>query len=54
VTLHNAGGDLKLFGLNNRVKMVVDLMGLLRAIPSFEKESEAVASFANRGYPAQS
>jgi anti-sigma B factor antagonist len=53
VTLHNAGGDLKLLGLNNRVKMVFDLMGLLRAIPSFEKESEAVASFANRGYTAQ-
>jgi anti-sigma B factor antagonist len=53
VTLHNAGGDLKLLGLTGRVKMVLDLMGLLRAIPSFESEAEALASFENRDYLAQ-
>jgi anti-sigma B factor antagonist len=52
VTLHNAGGDLKLLGLAARVKMVFDLMGLLRAIPSFDNEKEAVASFASRGHSA--
>lgn len=53
VTLHNAGGDLKLLGLTARVKMVFDLMGLLRAIPSFESEAKAVASFADRDYLAR-
>jgi anti-anti-sigma factor len=53
VTLHNAGGDLKLLGLTSRVKMVFDLMGLLRAIASYENEAEAIASFANRGHSAQ-
>lgn len=53
VTLHNAGGDLKLLGLTGRVKMVFDLMGLLRAIPSFDDEKEAIASFASRGHSAQ-
>lgn len=53
VSLHNAEGDLKLLGLTARVKMVFDLMGLLRAIPSFDSEKEAIASFVSRGYPAQ-
>jgi anti-anti-sigma regulatory factor len=53
VTLHNAGGDLKLLGLTNRVKMVFDLMGLLRAISSYENEPEAIASFAHRSHSAQ-
>jgi anti-sigma B factor antagonist len=53
VSLHNVGGDLKLLGLTARVKMVFDLMGLLRAIPSFDNEKEAVASFVSRGHSAQ-
>ena len=52
VTLQCSGGSLKLLRPRGRVRMVLELMGLLRAIPSFEDESEALASFQPRGSPA--
>ncbi len=53
VTLQCSGGSLKLLRPRGRVRMVLELMGLLRAIPSFEDESEALASFQPRGSSAR-
>ncbi len=52
VSLSRQGGSLKLLRPRGRVLVVLELMGLLRAIPSFEDESEALASFRPRGYSA--
>jgi anti-anti-sigma factor len=53
VTLQRGGGSLKLLRPRGRVRMVLELMGLLRVIPSFEEEGEALASFRPRGYSAK-
>ncbi len=53
VTLQCSGGSMKLLSPRGRVLMVLELMGLLRAIPSFEDESEALASFRPRDYSAR-
>jgi anti-sigma B factor antagonist len=53
VTLQCSGGSMKLLGPRGRVRMVLELMGLLRAIPSFDDESEALASFRPRNYSAR-
>jgi anti-sigma B factor antagonist len=52
VTVERSGGSLKLLRPSGRVRVVLELMGLLRAIPSFEDEGEALASFRPRGYSA--
>jgi anti-anti-sigma factor len=52
VTLQCNGGALKLLRPHGRVRMVFELMGLLRAIPTFEDESEAIASFQPQRFSA--
>lgn len=52
VTLRRRGGTLELLCPRGRVRVVLELMGLLRAIPSFEDESEALASFLPLVYSA--
>lgn len=53
VTLQCKGGSLKLLRPRGRVRMVLEMMDLLRAIPSFEDEAEALASFEPRAYSAK-
>jgi anti-sigma B factor antagonist len=45
VSLEHQGGNLKLLRPRGSVRMVLGTLHLLEAIPSFEDEAEAVASF---------
>ena len=44
-SLHNQGGDLKLLHPGGHVLEVFRMLHLLKLIPSFEDETEALASF---------
>jgi anti-sigma B factor antagonist len=46
VRLRSVGGSLKLLKPRGSVKMVLDTLQLLRVIPTYEDEAEAVASFS--------
>jgi anti-sigma B factor antagonist len=48
VSLRNRGGSLKLLSPRGNVKLVLETLRLLNAIPSFEDEAAAVASFQSR------
>ena len=52
VSLRDQDGDLKLLCPCGRVLEVLRLMHLLQIIPSFEDETQALASFGPRGYAA--
>ena len=54
ISLKRQDGDLKLLCPCGRVLKVLTLFRLLDVIPSFEDESEALASFRPRGYSATS
>jgi anti-sigma B factor antagonist len=52
VSLKRQGGDLKLLSPCGRVLEVLTVLHLLEVIPSFEDETQALASFRPRGYSA--
>jgi anti-sigma B factor antagonist len=52
VSLNRQGGELKLLCPSGRVLEVLTVFHLIGAIPSFEDEAEALASFRPRGYSA--
>jgi len=54
VSLKRQGGDLGLLRPSGRVLEVLTVLHLIGAIPSFEDEAEALASFRPRGYSATS
>jgi anti-anti-sigma factor len=54
VSLLRQGGELKLLRPRGRVLEVLTVFRLLAAIPSFEDEAQALASFRPRGYSATS
>jgi anti-anti-sigma factor len=54
VSLLRQGGELKLLRPRGRVLEVLTVFRLLAAIPSFEDEAQALASFRQRGYSATS
>jgi len=54
LSLKRQNGELKLLRPSGRVLEVLTLFHLLDAIPSFEDEAEALASFRPRGYSAAS
>ena len=53
VSLGRQGGDLKLLCPRGRVLMVLKVIHLLDVIPSFDDETQALASFQPRGYSAK-
>ncbi len=53
VSLRRQGGDLKLLRPCGRVLIVLRVIQLLDIIPSFEDETQALASFRTRGYSAK-
>lgn len=53
VSLKRQGGDLKLLCPRGRVLAVMGVVHLLDIIPSFEDETQALASFRPRGYSAK-
>jgi anti-sigma B factor antagonist len=53
VSLRRQGGDLRLLCPRGRVLEVFSVLHLLEAIPSFEDEAQAVASFRPLGYFAK-
>jgi len=54
VSLRDQGGELKLLWSRGRVLEVFKVLRLLEIIPSFEDETQALASFRLRGYSATS
>ncbi len=44
-TLRRTGGSLKLLRPRGRVKAVLEVMRLVESIPTFEDETQALASF---------
>ena len=50
VSLKRLGGELKLLSPRGRVLKVLTVFRLLDAIPSFDDEAQALASFGPRGY----
>ena len=52
VSLRNQGGDLRLLRPRGLVLEVFRVLHLLKIIPMFEDEAEALASFRTRGYSA--
>lgn len=54
VSLRNQGGTLKILCPKDRVLAVLKVTHLLSAIPSFEDEAKALASFGTRGQSATS
>jgi anti-sigma B factor antagonist len=54
VSLKRHGGDLKLLCPGGRVLQVLTVLHLLDIIPSFDDESQALASFGPRTYSASS
>lgn len=53
-SLRRQGGDLRVLRPTGLVLEVFRVLRLLDAIPSFEDESQALASFRSRGYAASS
>ena len=53
VSLRGQGGDLKLLSPCGRVLEVFRVLHLLEIIPSFEDETQALASFLRQGYSAR-
>jgi len=53
VSLKDQGGDLKLLRPRGRVLDVLRVLHLLEIIPSFEGETQALASFRPQGYFAR-
>ena len=53
-SLERQGGTLKFLRPKGRVLAVLRVTHLLNAIPSFEDEAQALASFRPRGYSAMS
>ena len=53
VALRRQGGDLKLLRPCGRVLMLLKVIHLLDIIPSFDDESQALASFRPLGYSAK-
>lgn len=47
VSLGQQGGSLKLLNPRGKVRMALETLRLLGAIPSFDDETQAVASFSN-------
>jgi anti-sigma B factor antagonist len=54
VSLRRQGGDLRVLRPRGLVLEVFRVLRLPEAIPSFEDEAEALASFRSRGYAASS
>ncbi len=54
VSLRRQGGDLRVLRPSGLVLEVFRVVRLLEAIPSFEDEAQALASFGSRGYVASS
>jgi anti-sigma B factor antagonist len=52
VSLKRQGGELKLLAPCGRVLEVLTVFRLLDALPSFDDETQALASFRPRGYSA--
>lgn len=53
-SLRRQGGDLRVLRPTGLVLEVFRVLRLLEAIPSFEDEAQALASFRSRGYVASS
>jgi anti-sigma B factor antagonist len=53
-SLRRQGGSLKLLCPRGRVRAVLRVVRLLETIPTFEDETQALASFRPRGYSAAS
>ncbi len=53
VTLERSGGSLKLLRPRGRVRTVLRVIRLPDIIPTFEDETQALASFQLRGYSAR-
>ena len=53
VSLRRQGGGLKLLCPRGRVLMVLKVLHLLDIIPSFDDETQALASFRPRGFSAK-
>ena len=53
VSLRKKGGDLKLLCPRRRVLQVLGVLRLLNLIPSFEDETQALASFRPQGHFAK-
>ena len=53
-SLRRQGGSLKLLCPRGRVRAVLRVVRLLETIPTFEDETQALASFRRRGYSATS
>jgi anti-anti-sigma factor len=53
VSLRGQGGDLKLLRPGGRVREVFKVLHLLEIVPSFEDETQALASFRPRGFFAK-
>jgi len=47
-TLHNAGGELKLFNLSDRVHELMTMTKLLTVFDVYDNESEAIDSFNDK------
>ena len=54
ISLRDQGGELKLLCPCGRVLEVFRVLRLLKFIPSFEDETQALASFEPQGYTAKS
>jgi len=52
-SLKRQGGDLRLLHLSGRVLEVFKVLHLVQMIPSFQDETQALASFRPRGYVAK-
>jgi anti-anti-sigma factor len=53
VSLTHLGGELKLLRPSGRVLLLLNMIHLLDIIPSFEDETQALASFRTQGYSAR-
>jgi anti-anti-sigma factor len=53
VSLTHLRGELKLLRPSGRVLMLLNMIHLLDIIPSFEDETQALASFRTQGYSAK-
>jgi anti-anti-sigma factor len=53
ISLRDRGGELKLLCPCGRVLEVFRVLRLLKFIPSFEDETQALASFRLKGYAAR-
>ena len=53
VSLSRKGGSLKLLRPSSRVRAVLQVIRLLDVIPTFEDETQALASFRPQGYSAR-